>query len=92
MWVPLSARIVSLMFRGLFIYLGYVSFLQHSAVRFIIEWCVHKLDVPLGLFLVGLFLGVQGTALQRGLRAALAITNSQSVCVSQTLCLKVRSA
>lgn len=39
MWVPLSARIVSLMFRGLFIYLGYISFFKHSAVRFI-ELCV----------------------------------------------------
>lgn len=50
MWVPLSARIVSLMFTGLFIYLAYISFFQHSAVRFIIELYVHNLDVPLGVF------------------------------------------
>lgn len=54
-WVPLSARIVSLMFRGLFIYLGHISFFKHSAVRFIIELYLCNLDVPLGRFLQGCF-------------------------------------
>lgn len=74
-WAPLSARIVSLMFRGLFIYLGYISFFKHSAVRFIIELYVCNLGVPLGLFcrvllyqLPPQWVGVQGTALQCGLR------------------------
>lgn len=46
-WVPLSARIVSLMSRGLFMHLGCISFFKHSAVRFVIELYVWNLDVPL---------------------------------------------
>lgn len=100
MWVPLSARIVSLMFRGLFIYLGYISFFKHSAVRFIIELCVcmHTHGCPpWSVFRVVWLWQLPpqrcgGTGHCSAVGAVLGITNSWRVCVNKTLCLKVRFA